>query len=265
MNKQNMLYNIVLTLVLVSIVSAVFYWKKGRKPVKHNIQEIDQATLISKDNKYELVKLPYAYNALEPYIDAKTMEVHYTKHYQAYTDGLNKALENHPEFMGKKPEWLLENINKLPNDIQEQVRDQGGGYLNHTMFWFMMSPKGGGEPTGGLKAAINKEFGSFDKFKDKFNETAKKVFGSGWAWLCLDVNLKLVIKKTKDQDNPISKQLIPILGLDVWEHAYYLKYQNKRLDYIQSWWNVVDWKYVENLYDKAIQAQDTKDWNNPDK
>lgn len=202
--------------------------------------------------KYVLPKLPYSYDALEPYIDAKTMEIHYTKHHQKYVDDLNQTLENFPNLLGKPVEYLVEHLSEVPEGIRVKVADFAGGHLNHSMFWLMMTPDARKEPKGALKKAIIEQFGTFRKFKEQFSKNAKELFGSGWTWLCLNANKKLVLVSTKDQDNPLSIGLKPILGLDVWEHAYYLKHQNKRLDYIDTWWNVVDWGYVEKNYDLAL-------------
>lgn len=197
---------------------------------------------------HELPKLPYSYDALEPHIDARTMEIHYTKHHQTYINNLNAALEKHPDLQGKSVEDLLKNLNAIPEDIRTAVRNNGGGHLNHTMFWPMMSPNGGGEPKGELAGVINSAFGNFANFKDQFSKAAAGRFGSGWAWLCVDKGGKLTITSTPNQDNPISDGLKPILGLDVWEHAYYLKYQNRRADYIAAWWNVVNWDQIARNY-----------------
>lgn len=200
---------------------------------------------------HELPKLPYSYDALEPYIDALTMEIHYTKHHQTYVNNLNAALEKYPHLQEKSIEDLLKDLNAIPEDIRTAVRNNGGGHLNHSMFWPMMSPKGGGEPTGELASVINSTFGSFTEFKDRFSKTALGHFGSGWAWLCVDKSGKLIVNSTPNQDNPISDGLKPILGLDVWEHAYYLKYQNRRADYIAAWWNVVNWEQIAKNYAAA--------------
>jgi Fe-Mn family superoxide dismutase len=200
---------------------------------------------------HELPKLPYGYDALEPHIDARTMEIHYTKHHQTYINNLNAALEKHPDLQGKSVEDLLKNLNAIPEDIRIAVRNNGGGHLNHTMFWPMMSPNGGGEPKGELAGVINSAFGSFANFKDQFSKAAAGRFGSGWAWLCVDKGGKLTITSTPNQDNPISDGLKPVLGLDVWEHAYYLKYQNRRADYITAWWNVVNWDQIAKNYASA--------------
>ncbi len=193
---------------------------------------------------YKLPDLPYAKNALEPYIDATTMGIHHDKHHAAYVNNLNAAVEGHAELAEKTALELIMDLDALPADIRTAVRNNGGGHVNHSLFWTVMSADGGGEPTGGLADAINEAFGSFDDFKSAFAKAAATRFGSGWAWLCVDGDGKLVIMSTPNQDNPVSQGLVPILGLDVWEHAYYLKYQNRRPDYINEWWNVVDWDRV---------------------
>ena len=193
--------------------------------------------------RHELPKLPYAYDALEPYIDARTMEIHHTKHHQGYVDKLNKALKGHLDLESKTLEELLGDLEAVPEDIRTAVRNQGGGHFNHSLFWKIMAPKAGGEPQGDLAAAIDKNFGNFAKFKESFANAASGVFGSGWAWLVVK-NSELDIMTTPNQDSPIMQGQKPILGLDVWEHAYYLKYQNKRPDYVAAWWNVVNWAEV---------------------
>lgn len=200
--------------------------------------------------KYTLPKLPYSYDALEPHIDSLTMQIHYTKHHQAYVDNLNAALDKHPELYDKPLEDLIKNLDSVPEDIRTTVRNNGGGHINHSFFWLIMSPKGGGQPKELVKQAIDGCFGTFDAFKEKFNAAAKTRFGSGWAWLCLDKDGRLVVTSTPNQDSPLSDGLYPILGLDVWEHAYYLKYQNRRPDYITAWWNVVNWDQVEKNYEE---------------
>lgn len=200
---------------------------------------------------HELPKLPYSYEALEPHIDARTMEIHHTKHHQTYVNNLNAALEKHHNLQTKSVEELIKDLNAVPEDIRTAVRNNGGGHLNHSMFWPMMSSHGGGEPKGDLVAAIKSAFGDFASFKDPFSKAAAGRFGSGWAWLCIDKSGKLVINSTPNQDNPISDGLKPILGLDVWEHAYYLKYQNRRADYVAAWWNVVNWEQVAKNYAAA--------------
>ncbi len=193
---------------------------------------------------YVLPELPYGYDALEPHIDAKTMEIHHSKHHNAYVTNLNAALAKHPELFEKSAHDLVKGLDSLPEDIRVAVRNNGGGHLNHTFFWNCMSDNGGGSPSGDLSMEIDKTFGSFDSFKDEFSKAGATRFGSGWAWLCVDSG-KLVVTSTPNQDNPVSEGLTPILGVDVWEHAYYLNYQNRRPDYIKSWWNVVNWKQVE--------------------
>lgn len=199
---------------------------------------------------FKLPQLPYSYDALEPYIDAKTMEIHYTGHHQAYVNNLNTALQNYPELQNLSLEDLIKNLDKLPEKIRTEVRNNGGGHLNHSMFWIMMTKNSSLEPIGQLETEIKKIWGTFEAFKEEFSNTAKKVFGSGWAWLAFDKSGKLTIASTSNQDTPISQDSQPILGLDVWEHAYYLKYQNKRVDYIQAWWNVINWKQIEENYRK---------------
>jgi Fe-Mn family superoxide dismutase len=196
---------------------------------------------------FTLPPLPYGFGALEPYIDAQTMEIHHDKHHQAYVTNLNAALLKYPELEKQTLEELLKNLDTLPEDIRTAVRNNGGGTYNHDLFWLMMSPKGG-TPKGQVVDAIKKKFGSLEIFQDKFNTEAKTRFGSGWAWLSLDKKGELVVSSTANQDSPIMEGHQPIIGLDVWEHAYYLKYQNKRPDYIAAWWNVVDWDFVEERY-----------------
>ena len=193
---------------------------------------------------HELPPLPYPNNALEPHIDAKTMEIHHDKHHGTYVTKLNEALDKHPGLKSKPVEELLSGINTISDDIRNAVRNHGGGHLNHTIFWNNLSPKGGGQPSGTLADAIMSAFGSFDDFKKKFSDAAAARFGSGWAWLCADRSGKLVIKDFPNQDNPLMEGLRPLLGLDVWEHAYYLKYQNRRPEYIAAFWNLVNWPDV---------------------
>jgi Fe-Mn family superoxide dismutase len=198
---------------------------------------------------FKLPDLPYDINALEPHIDARTMGIHHGKHHQAYVNNLNAALEGHPDLEEKTALELLLDLEAIPVEIRTAVRNHGGGHVNHTLFWTVMSPDGGGEPSGALAAAIDEAFGSFDDFKAAFAKAAGGVFGSGWGWLCVDGDGKLVIATTPNQDNPISGQgVIPLLGVDVWEHAYYLNYQNRRPDYLAAWWNVVDWDRVGSYY-----------------
>ena len=199
---------------------------------------------------YTLPDLPYPKDALEPHIDARTMEIHHGKHHQAYVNNLNKALEGHP--MGSKPvEEVLKNINDVPQEKRQAVINNGGGHANHSLFWQVMSPKGGGAPKGDLAKAIETDLGGFDKFKQDFAAAAAGRFGSGWAWLVVDGGGKLQVTSTLNQDSPLMDGHTPILGCDVWEHAYYLNYQNRRPDYVSAWWNVVNWDKVAELYGKA--------------
>lgn len=200
---------------------------------------------------FELPQLPYPYDALEPHIDAKTMEIHHTKHHQTYVNKTNAALEAHPELKGKSIEEILSDLNAIPEDIRTAVRNNGGGHANHSLFWPVMSPEGGGEPKGELATAINSAFGGFAYLKEQFSNAAANRFGSGWAWLVVDKSGALQITSTPNQDTPISSGQKPILGLDVWEHAYYLKYQNRRPDYISAWWNVVNWEQVAKNFAAA--------------
>jgi superoxide dismutase, Fe-Mn family len=194
---------------------------------------------------YSLPQLPYPYDGLEPYIDKMTMEIHHTKHHQAYINNLNSALEKYPEFHNLELEEILKNLNQLPEEIRTAVRNNGGGHYNHTLFWEIMKPNGGGEPKGKLKEEIERNFGSFEEFKKLFSETAIKHFGSGWAWLVITSDKKFKVYSMLNQDNPLMNGDIPIMGLDVWEHAYYLKYQNRRAEYVEAWWHVVNWEKIE--------------------
>lgn len=200
--------------------------------------------------KHELPKLNYGYDALEPYIDSTTMTIHHTKHHAAYINNLNTALENYKELQEKSLEELLTSLDSLPQAIYWAVRNNGGGHYNHTIFWEIMGPNSGGEPEGELGNRIKDAFGSFQNFKDAFAKAALTRFGSGWAWLVLDKNRALSIVSTPNQDNPVSEGMKPLLGIDIWEHAYYLKYTNKRADYIDAWWNVVNWSAVADRYKK---------------
>lgn len=197
---------------------------------------------------FELPPLPYAYDALEKAIDEQTMRIHHDKHHGAYVNNLNAALEKHPELQKKSAEDLIRDLNSVPEDIRTAVRNNGGGHVNHTMFWQIMSPNGGGEPSGELADAIKKAFGSFEDFKTQFNDAGAKRFGSGWAWLVRDGGGNLAIMSTPNQDNPLSDGHTPIMGNDVWEHAYYLRYQNRRPDYLKAWWDVVNWDEVAKRF-----------------
>jgi Fe-Mn family superoxide dismutase len=199
---------------------------------------------------HELPKLPYGRDALEPHIDARTMEIHHTKHHQAYIDNLNKALESQPELQKKSVEELLRGIQSVPEAIRTAVRNHGGGHANHSLFWQVMSPDGGGNPTGALAKAIDGALGSFDSFKEKFTAAAVGRFGSGWGWLAVKGG-KLEVLSTANQDSPLMDGATPLLGVDVWEHAYYLNYQNRRPDYVKAWWNVVNWEEVARRHAEA--------------
>lgn len=196
---------------------------------------------------FELPQLPYAVDALEPYIDAQTMTIHHDKHHQAYVTNLNGAIEKHPELASKSLEDLLMDLNAVPEDIRGVVRNHGGGTWNHSMFWEIMAPNAGGAPTGELAKAIDTAFGSFDAFKAEFEKAANGRFGSGWAWL-VKKGSGLAVVSTANQDNPLSDDMTPVLGVDVWEHAYYLKYQNRRPEYVTNWWNVVNWDAAAERY-----------------
>ncbi|WP_321385745.1 superoxide dismutase [uncultured Enterococcus sp.] len=199
---------------------------------------------------YTLPDLPYAYDALEPYIDSETMHLHHDKHHNTYVTNLNAAIEKHPELGEKSVEELISDMDSIPEDIRTAVRNNGGGHANHTFFWGVMGPNAGGEPTGEIKAAIDEAFGSFDNMKEEFKTAATGRFGSGWAWLVVN-NGKLEITSTANQDSPLMEGKKPVLGLDVWEHAYYLKYKNVRPDYISAFWNVVNWDVVNEYFAKA--------------
>jgi Fe-Mn family superoxide dismutase len=197
---------------------------------------------------YELPKLPYAYDALEPHIDARTMEIHHTKHHQTYITNVNNALKDKPDLASKSVEDLIKDLNSVPEEIRTVVRNNGGGHANHSFFWKIMGPKAGGEPSGKLGDDIKSTFGSFDAFKEKFAAAGAGRFGSGWAWLIKNKSGKLEVISTPNQDSPLMEGNTPLLGVDVWEHAYYLNYQNRRPDYIKAWWNVVNWDEVAKGY-----------------
>ncbi|PGO73488.1 superoxide dismutase [Bacillus cereus] len=200
--------------------------------------------------KHELPNLPYAYDALEPHFDKETMNIHHTKHHNTYITNLNAALEGHAELADKSVEELVANLNEVPEAIRTAVRNNGGGHANHTFFWTILSPNGGGQPVGELATAIEAKFGSFDAFKEEFAKAGATRFGSGWAWLVVN-NGELEVTSTPNQDSPLTEGKTPVIGLDVWEHAYYLNYQNRRPDYIGAFWNVVDWSAAEKRYQEA--------------
>ncbi len=200
---------------------------------------------------FELPPLKYAFNAIDPVIDAMTMEIHHDKHHGAYVANLNKALESAPDLQGKSIEWLIQNLQQVPEGIRTAVRNNGGGHFNHTFFWDWIAPGGSKSPSGLLSTEINSVFGSFESFVEKFSNAAVTRFGSGWAWLVVDGAKKLQVLSTANQDNPLMDGLKPVLGLDVWEHAYYLKYQNRRPEYVKNFWNIVNWDFVASLYEAA--------------
>jgi Fe-Mn family superoxide dismutase len=204
---------------------------------------------------YELPPLPYDYNALEPYIDEETMHLHHDKHHQAYVNNLNTALQGQSQFESMSVDDLMRNINSVPESIRTAVRNNGGGHANHSMYWQIMKPNGGGEPTGDLANAINSAFGSFDQFKAAFNDAGAKRFGSGWAWLVIGPDGKLAVTSSANQDSPLMEGQYPVMGNDVWEHAYYLKYQNRRPDYLAAWWNVVNWDEIAKRYAQGMSGR----------
>ncbi len=201
--------------------------------------------------EFTLPPLPYDYAALEPYIDAQTMQIHHDKHHQTYVTNLNAALKDTPEFLEQSPEQIISNLNAIPESARTAVRNNGGGHVNHTLFWEIMTPGGSTAPTGALAAAITSAFGDVEALKKQVNEAATKRFGSGWSWLVADSSGQLSVISTPNQDNPLMDGKTPILGVDVWEHAYYLKYQNKRPDYLAAWWNTVNWDEVGKRYEQA--------------
>jgi Fe-Mn family superoxide dismutase len=200
---------------------------------------------------HELPPLPYDFSALEPHIDAQTMQIHHDKHHAAYVNNLNAALDKHSALSDRSLEDIIKELADVPEDIRTAVRNNGGGHINHSMFWKIMGPNGGGEPTGPIASAINETFGSFEEFKTQFSDAGVKRFGSGWVWLIKSKTGKLEITSTPNQDNPMMEGHYPILGNDVWEHAYYLKYQNRRPDYLSAWWNVVNWDEVNKRFQQA--------------
>ncbi|HEY7339361.1 MAG TPA: superoxide dismutase [Ktedonobacterales bacterium] len=204
---------------------------------------------------YELPPLPYDYNALEPYIDEETMHLHHDKHHQAYVNNLNAALQGQSQFDNMGIDQLIRSLNSVPENIRTTVRNNGGGHINHSMFWQIMKPNGGGEPTGDLASAISSAFGSFDQFKAAFNDAGAKRFGSGWAWLVIGADGKLAVTSTANQDSPLIDGLYPVMGNDVWEHAYYLKYQNRRPEYLAAWWNVVNWDEIARRFAQGMSGR----------
>jgi Fe-Mn family superoxide dismutase len=204
---------------------------------------------------YELPPLPYDYTALEPHIDELTMHLHHDKHHQAYVSNVNTALQGQSQFENMSVDDLMRNLNSVPENIRAAVRNNGGGHANHSMFWQIMKPNGGGEPTGDLASAISSAFGSFDQLKAAFNDAGAKRFGSGWAWLVIGADGKLAVTSTANQDSPLTDGLFPVMGNDVWEHAYYLKYQNRRPDYLAAWWNVVNWDEIAKRFAQGMSGR----------
>ena len=203
---------------------------------------------------FTLSPLPYSFDALEPYLDTKTMEIHYTKHHKAYTDNLNKLVKNHEEFFDEKTiEEILSQVSEIPQDIRQGVIDQGGGYANHNMYWTILSPNGGGEPMGALAQKITQTFGSFEAFKELLSQAAISQFGSGWGWLVLNKDSELEVMRSLNQNTPLSIGKTPLLLIDVWEHAYYLKYQNRRPEFVDAIWHVINWDEVERRYEDGIK------------
>ena len=203
---------------------------------------------------FELPPLPYDYNALEPHIDEATMKLHHDKHHATYVTNLNGAVEKHTDLGAKTPEDLIKNLDAIPEDVRTVVRNNGGGHVNHTMFWAIMEPRGGGAPTGAIADVIRANFGTLDNFKEKFNDAGVKRFGSGWVWLVRTKDGKIEIVSTPNQDNPLMDGHYPIMGNDVWEHAYYLKYQNRRPDYLKAWWNTVNWDAINQRVAVAMRG-----------
>jgi superoxide dismutase, Fe-Mn family len=214
--------------------------------------ELSPSILAASPDTFTLPPLPYDYNALEPYIDAETMQFHHDKHHAAYVKNLNAAVNRHPELKVMTAEELIRQIDQVPEDVRIAIRNNGGGHLNHSMFWEIMSPNGGGNPTGPVATAIRQSFGSFEKLKKTFNEAGTKQFGSGWAWVVMQPDGQLAVTATQNQDSPLMEGRVPIVGNDVWEHAYYLKYRNRRDEYLNNWWNVVNWESVNQRFEQAL-------------
>ncbi len=250
--KNNIFSYMLLVLAIVGIAALV---KSNVKAKKGNDMAVKPFLFQAWKYPFELPKLPYAYNALEPHIDTETMTIHHTKHHQGYVNNLNAALEKHADLQSMTIEELLINLNSLPAEVKTAIQNNGGGHFNHSMFWELLTPKSEGKPSGVLLEAINSAFGSFEAFQEEFNKAAKTRFGSGWAWLSLDASNKLVVTSSANQDCPLSDGLRPVLGLDVWEHAYYLQYQNRRPEYIAAWWSILNWAKIAENYDKALSAK----------
>ena len=239
--------------LLALLFTAVLVWS-GLTPDRSTAETYNDVFAQTPQGEFTLPPLPYAYDALSEYIDARTMTLHHDKHHASYVEKLNEAIASYPELQGRTIEDLLSNLDEIPQDIQTTVRNNGGGHANHTMFWSIMTPDSSGEPTGAIAEAINETFGDFETFKQEFNDAGKNQFGSGWAWLVLNNDGSLAVTNTPDQDSPIIDGSYPIMGNDVWEHAYYLKYQNKRGDYLDAWWNVVNWDEVNQRFERAKES-----------
>ena len=242
--------------ILAFLFVVVLFWI-GLNPSRSTANPLNDNSHLTAQTpsaEFTLPPLPYAYDALSEYIDAETMTLHHDKHHAGYVKSLNEAISSHPELKGMTIETLLSSLDEIPEDIQTTVRNSGGGHANHTMFWSIMTPNSSGEPTGAIAEAINNTFGDFATFQQEFNAAGKGQFGSGWAWLILDSDGNLAVTSTANQDNPISDGNYPIMGNDVWEHAYYLKYQNKRADYLDAWWNVVNWEEVNKRFELAKES-----------
>ncbi|MGF1481113.1 MAG: Fe-Mn family superoxide dismutase [Cyanophyceae cyanobacterium] len=237
-NRRNFLYFVSVTVGAAALGS---------------LPRLAAAQTSDEDGPFELPPLPYSYDALEPYIDAETMRFHHDKHHAGYTKNLNGAVSRYPELQSQSAEELLRNIDRLPEDIRTTVINNGGGYVNHKMFWEIMSPNGGGNPTGAIATAIDDIFGSFEAFQEAFNNAGSQRFGSGWAWLVADGGT-LKVMNTLNQDSPLMSGMYPIMGNDVWEHAYYLKYRNNRGEYLKQWWNTLNWDEVNRRYEQAIAS-----------
>lgn len=250
--------NTIRLILTTSLLGGMFYLGFNEyntyfyKQPKVNLMNPAKITLLGLRYPFSLAALPYDYKDLEPHIDEATMRIHHTKHHQAYIDNANKALEEAPELQGYTLEELLSNLSSLPESVRTRLQNNAGGHFNHTLFWLMMTPHASELPTGKLADAINADLGSFAAFKESFNKAAQTRFGSGWAWLCVNKDKKLVVTSSGNQDTPLAMGLFPILGLDVWEHAYYLKYQNKRMDYVTAWWSTINWPFVTELYEKSL-------------
>ncbi len=241
-----------LMLPAIAVLSLCLALLTGMQPKTVSAHAAPVVVATSETASFQVSPLPYAYDALAPYIDAQTMRLHHDKHHQAYVTGLNAAIAKHPDLKNKTAEELIQHLDLIPEDIRISVRNYAGGHLNHSIFWQTMAPNHGGVPTGDIAAAINQTFGSFDTFKQKFNEVGMKRFGSGWVWLVRTRDGKLALTSTANQDSPLLENQYPLLGNDMWEHAYYLTYQNRRADYLNAWWNVVNWDQVNQ---RLMQAK----------